>query len=94
MGRNGWQDQRTARERVASAGAQRGRFAWLAVLTLWGCTSVDSAADRQIAEQRLPRPAAIVVHDFAVAPDEVDPGQPLAGPGWSRTPHGPSARRS
>jgi hypothetical protein len=56
-----------------------GRFAWLTALTLWGCTSVDSAADRQIVEQRLPRPAAIVVHDFAVAPDEVDPGRPLAG---------------
>jgi hypothetical protein len=56
-----------------------GRLAWLTVLMLGGCTSVDSAADRQIAEQRLPRPAAIVVHDFAVAPDEVDPGRPLAG---------------
>jgi hypothetical protein len=55
-----------------------GRFAWLAALTLWGCTSVDSAADRQIAEQRLARPAAIVVHDFAVAPEEVDAGRPLA----------------
>ena len=54
------------------------RFAWLMALTLAGCTSVDSAADRQIAEQRLPRPAAIVVHDFAVAPEEVDPGRPLA----------------
>jgi hypothetical protein len=56
-----------------------GRLAWLTVLMLGGCTSVDSAADRQIAEQRLPPPAAIVVHDFAVAPDEVDPGRPLAG---------------
>ena len=56
-----------------------GRFAWLTALTLAGCTSVNSAADRQIAEQRLPRPAAIVVHDFAVAPEEVDPGRPLAG---------------
>jgi hypothetical protein len=55
------------------------RFGWLMALTLTGCTSVDSAADRQIAEQRLPRPAAIVVHDFAVAPEEVDPGRPLAG---------------
>jgi hypothetical protein len=57
-----------------------GRLAWLAALTLAGCTSVDSAADRQIAEQRLPRPAAIVVHNFAVAPEEVDPGRPLSGP--------------
>jgi hypothetical protein len=47
---------------------------WLTALTLAGCTSVDSAADRQIAEQSLPRPAAIVVHDFAVAPEEVQPG--------------------
>ena len=60
-------------------GRAAGRVAWLTVVTLWGCTSVNSAADRQIAEQRLPRPAAIVVHDFAVAPEEVDPGQPLAG---------------
>jgi hypothetical protein len=60
-------------------GRAGGRFAWLTALMLWGCTSVDSAADRQIVEQRLPRPAAIVVHDFAVAPEEVDPGRPLAG---------------
>jgi hypothetical protein len=46
---------------------------------LGGCTSVESAADRQIAEQRLPRPVAIVVHDFAVAPEEVDPGRLRAG---------------
>jgi hypothetical protein len=46
------------------------------VLALWGCTSVDTAAERQIAEQRLPRPAMILVHDFAVSPDEVQSGQP------------------
>jgi hypothetical protein len=51
-------------------------LACLAVLTLWGCTSVDTEAERQIAEQRLPRPAMIVVHDFAVSPDEVQSGQP------------------
>ena len=51
-------------------------LACLAVLTLWGCTSVDTEAERQIAEQRLPRPAMIVVHDFAVSPDEVQAGQP------------------
>jgi hypothetical protein len=50
------------------------RSAWLTALMLAGCTSVDSAAERQIAEQRLPRPAMIVVHDFAVAPEEVQPG--------------------
>ena len=66
--------------RAAHIGARAaGCLAWLIALTLWGCTSVDSAADRQIAEQRLPRPTAIVVHDFAVAPEEVDPGRPLAG---------------
>jgi Domain of unknown function (DUF4410) len=51
-------------------------LACLAVLTLWGCTSVDTAAERQIAEQRLPRPAMILVHDFAVSPDEVQAGGP------------------
>ena len=46
------------------------------MLTLSGCTSVDTEAERQIAEQRPPRPAMIVVHDFAVSPDEVQSGQP------------------
>jgi hypothetical protein len=55
-------------------GRPAGRLAWLTALMLAGCTSVDSAADRQIAEQRMPRPAVIVVHDFAVAPEEVQPG--------------------
>jgi hypothetical protein len=50
------------------------RLAWLAPLVVWGCTSVDSAAERQIAEQRLPRPEMIVVHDFAISPDEVQSG--------------------
>jgi Domain of unknown function (DUF4410) len=63
-----------------SSGVLTGRLACLAVLVLCGCTSVDTAADRQIAEQRLPRPAMIVVHDFAVSPDEVQPGQPWSGP--------------
>jgi len=54
-------------------------LACLAVLAPWGCTSVDTAAERQIAEQRLPRPAMIVVHDFAVSPDEVQAGRPMAG---------------
>ena len=60
-------------------GVLLGRVARLAVLALWGCTSVDTAADRQIAEQRLPRPAAIVVHNFAVSPDEVEAGRPWSG---------------
>jgi hypothetical protein len=79
MGRNG-----VARSKSGSLAGDCGRraaarCAWLTALTVAGCTSVDSAADHQIAEQRLPRPAAIVVHDFAVAPEEVDPGRPLAG---------------
>lgn len=55
------------------------RLAWLAALTLFGCTSVDTAAKKQIAEERLPRPAMIVVHDFAVSPDEVEAGRPMSG---------------
>jgi Domain of unknown function (DUF4410) len=62
----------------AENGMLPGRLASLAILTLCSCTSVDSAAERQIAEQRLPRPAMIVVHDFAVSPDEVQ-----AGGAWS-----------
>lgn len=58
----------------ANWGCRAMRFALLAPLVVWGCTGVDSAARRQIAEQRLPRPAMIVVHDFAVSPDEVQPG--------------------
>jgi Domain of unknown function (DUF4410) len=57
-------------------GVLPGRLACMAILALCSCTSVDSAAERQIAEQRLPRPAMIVVHDFAVSPDEVQSGQP------------------
>jgi hypothetical protein len=60
-------------------GVLPGRLAWLAALALCSCTSVDTAAERQIAEQRLPRPAMIVVNDFAVSPDEVQPGQPWSG---------------
>jgi hypothetical protein len=63
----------------AGNGAPYG-LACLAVLALWGCTSVDSAAERQIAEQRLPRPAMILVQDFAVSPDEVQAGGPESGP--------------
>jgi Domain of unknown function (DUF4410) len=62
--------------RRTGGGTLPGPLACLAVLMLSGCTSVDTAAERQIAEQRLPRPAIILVHDFAVSPDEVQPGQP------------------
>jgi Domain of unknown function (DUF4410) len=63
----------------ATSGYHRAWRAWLAPLVVWGCTSVDSAADRQIAEQRLPPPAVILVQDFAVSPDEVQAGRPLSG---------------
>jgi hypothetical protein len=45
--------------------------AWLVPLLLWGCSG-DSPAARQAAEQRMPRPAMILVHDFAVSPDQVE----------------------
>jgi hypothetical protein len=63
------------RDRTKATWARRAtRFALLTPLVVWGCAGADSAAERQIAEQRLPRPAMIVVHDFAVSPDEVQPG--------------------
>ncbi len=39
-----------------------------AALSLLGCNTVDSAADTTIAEQRMARPAAIVVQPFAISP--------------------------
>jgi Domain of unknown function (DUF4410) len=62
------------------SGALARPLACLPILMLCGCTSVDSAAERQIAEQRLPRPSMIVVHDFAVSPDEVQAGGAWASP--------------
>jgi len=53
---------------------------WLLPLVVWGCTSVDEEPDRQIAEERPPRPAMILVQDFAVAPDEVESARPWSGP--------------
>ena len=44
-----------------------------AVLSLTGCNTVDSAADSTIAEQRMARPAAIVVQPFAISPDAPAP---------------------
>jgi hypothetical protein len=43
----------------------------LLAMVLVGCSGVDSAAKRQIAEQRLPRPDMILVHDFAVSPEQL-----------------------
>lgn len=53
---------------------------WLLPFVLWGCTSVDAEADRQIAEMRPPAPKMILVQDFAVAPDEVEGARPWSGP--------------
>jgi hypothetical protein len=48
-------------------------FAATLTLLVTGCISVDSEADRSMAEQRMARPAAIVVQDFALSPDAPDP---------------------
>jgi hypothetical protein len=53
-------------------------FAATLTLLVTGCISVDSEADRSIAEQRMARPAAIVVQDFALSPDAPEPA-PAAG---------------
>ena len=44
-----------------------------AALSLLGCNTVDSAAEATMAEQRLARPAAIVVQEFAISPDAPEP---------------------
>jgi hypothetical protein len=48
-------------------------FAATLTLLVTGCISVDSEADRSMAEQRMARPAAIVVQNFALSPDAPDP---------------------
>jgi Domain of unknown function (DUF4410) len=53
-------------------------FAATLTLLVTGCVSVDSEADRSIAEQRMARPAAIVVQNFALSPDAPEP-VPAAG---------------
>ncbi len=63
---------------------------WIACVLPWlllGCPSVNQEAERQIAAQTLPRPAVIVVSDFAIAPEEVIPGWngPRLTKGTSRT---------
>jgi hypothetical protein len=50
-----------------------------AVLSLLGCNTVDSAADSTMAEQRMARPAAIVVQPFALSPDAAAPPGGAAG---------------
>ncbi len=44
---------------------------YLLAMVLVGCSGVNSAAKRQIAEQRLPRPDMVLVHDFAVSPEQI-----------------------
>ena len=51
------------------------RIAWLLPCWCCGCPSVNSEADRQIAAQTMPRPAVIVVSDFAITPEEVISGR-------------------
>lgn len=50
-----------------------------AALSLLGCNTVDSAADSTIAEQRMARPAAIVVQPFAISPDASAPTGSASG---------------
>lgn len=50
-----------------------------ALLSLAGCNTVDSAAESTIAEQRMPRPAAIVVQPFAISPDAAAAAGSAAG---------------
>ena len=47
-----------------------GLILMLVPLFLVGCQSTESATERQIAAERLARPDTILVHDFAVGPEE------------------------
>ena len=54
------------------------RLAGLLIAGVWpllvlGCVNVNSEADQDIAAETMPRPAVILVSDFAIAPEEVDP---------------------
>lgn len=51
----------------------------MAALSLLGCNTVDSTAEATMAEQRLARPAAIVVQEFAISPDAAQPPAVPAG---------------
>jgi hypothetical protein len=48
-------------------------------LSLLGCNTVDSAAEATMAEQRMARPAAIVVQEFAISPDAPAPAGGASG---------------
>src|SRR5919106_23058 len=54
-------------------------FAATLTLLVTGCISVDSEADRSMAEQRMARPAAIVVQNFALSPDAPEPPAAASG---------------
>jgi hypothetical protein len=61
------------------AGRSRALAATLAFLVA-GCISVDSEAERSMAEQRMARPAAIVVQNFALSPDAPEPAAAVTAP--------------
>ena len=69
------------------AASRPGRLAgfWIAgllPLLVLGCTHVDTEAKSQMAAQSMPRPAVILVSDFAITPEEVIPG--FSGPRLTR----------
>jgi hypothetical protein len=53
----------------------------MAALSLLGCNTVDSTAEATMAEQRMARPAAIVVQHFAISPDAAAPASGASGSG-------------
>jgi hypothetical protein len=54
-------------------------IAWAAPLLLLGCVGVNSAADREIAAETMPRPSVILVSDFAVTPEEMSQARFASG---------------
>ena len=74
-----------AHARPFRAPAALAALAW----TLAGC--LDSSADHTIAEQRLARPAAIVVQDFVVSPGTSEPSSKAAESGDKKPAPGSAA---
>jgi len=52
---------------------------WVVPLLLLGCVGVNSAADREIAAETMPRPSVILVSDFAVTPEEMSQARFASG---------------
>lgn len=50
-----------------------------AVALVAGCATTKVGQRQSAAGQALPRPARVLVYDFAATPDEIDPGSPIAG---------------